>query len=71
VHGTAVLLGRAIANLAPSAPSAHGLDVAGLLDGLAAVRAGAEAEPPALPHGRERLPVIRLAADPGAAASAG
>ncbi len=68
VHGTDVVLGKAIANLRPYAPAAHGIDVARLLDGLADMRAGALAVPPTLPCGRERLPVIRLAADPGAVA---
>ena len=68
-HGTAVLVGKAIAKLRPYAPAAHGIDVAGLLDGLAVVRDGALAEPPRLPRGRERLPVIRLA-DPGTRAAA-
>ncbi len=67
VHGTDALLAKAIVNLRPYAPAAHGIDVAGLLDGLADVRAGALAVPPRLPHGR--LPVIRLAADPGAVSS--
>lgn len=68
-HGTEVLLGKALANLRPYAPAAHGIDVAALLHGLAAVRAGALAEPPRLPRGRGGLPVIRLAVDPGAIAS--
>jgi len=68
-HGTAVLLGKALAMLRAYAPAAHGIDVATLLDGLAAVRAAALRDPPRLPRGREHLPVIRLAADPGATAS--
>jgi hypothetical protein len=70
VHGTAVLLGKAIAKLRAYAPAALGIDVSDLLDGLAGVRAAALAVPPRLPRGREHLPVIRLAADPDTRAAA-
>lgn len=65
-HGTRILAGKAVEKLRAFTPAYHGVGVAALLVGLEVLCAGAGSEAAGLPRSRGDLPVITLAAAPGA-----